>query len=421
MNFNPFLSKRIKFKSSSFTEQCSDVPNPSRGWYQIFTFHLPQTVNFQKLSECLRHDQTLVLVLIDIGKYRDRELDEAAVQHVSQILEYFSAAQKDVILRFVYDCEGNGILHEPALFSVIEKHIQQLTPVIRTYTKNIFVLQGLFLGSWGEMHGSKFLSPIFMRKLYNLLLSASGSYTWLAVRKPVQWRCLHNPNQKPGKMGLFDDGILGSDTNLGTFGSLPQTSVKWEDSWCPEDELAFEYTLCQKVPNGGEVVYSQLSHGVSDSDAINILQRMHITYLNCIHDAKLLNLWKGKASPWSNVSFYDYIGAHLGYRFCVRAVKLQKRRQNVTIVMTIENNGFASCYEDYVIALEIVSEAKMIRQETNWNLRSLMPGTTEKWQCFLPDVKGRLYLTAHREKDGKVLCFANAEQENGKLYLGQIF
>lgn len=360
------------------------------------------------------------MAMIDIRAYRDQALDQTALQVVSSILDFFQRYEKDLILRFVYDCEGDGLLHEPAVFSVIEEHIRQLAPVIHAYTKTIFVLQGLFVGSWGEMHGSKFLSPICLKKLYDLVKTAAGPYTWLAVRKPAQWRSLHSSNQKPEQMGLFNDGILGSETNLGTYGYLQRSQAQWDDSWCPQDERAFEEQLCRTVPHGGEAVYSQTAYNPADAEILQIFQNMHITYLNCAHDLKLLEEWKQKKSPWPNVSLFDYIGAHLGFRFCVRMVRLQKKNRQLWMEITIENTGFAPCYEEYAASLKIMGTDNMICQEIPWDFRTLMPCMPEKWTCILPNEKGELYLHVHRKKDGRILHFANAEQEDGDLLLGWI-
>lgn len=420
MIFDRIFPKPVRFIPANLDEQLCQIPNPCRGWYQIFYFHLPQQPDFHELYWCLRKDETLAMAVVDIGAYRNKALDQNAVQMISQILDFFRQYEMDLILRFVYDCEGNGLLHEPDLFSVIEEHIQQLAPVIHAYTKTIFVLQGLLIGSWGEMHGSKFLSPICMKKLYERIKDAAGENTWLAVRKPVQWRILHNPNERNSKMGLFDDGIFGSETDLGTFGYRKKTETQWEDSWCPQDELVFEESLCRKVPHGGEVVRTPQTPEMSDAAVLDTLRRMHITYLNCVHDGKLLDVWKKQPSPWSNVNLYDYVGAHLGYRICVRNVKLKKKKEYLCVEISIENTGFAPCYEEYSVGLEIGSDNNVRHQETQWDIRSLMPGTVEKWTFTLPVEKGELYLTAQRKKDGRILCFANVGQEYGLLLLGVI-
>ena len=420
MKFDFFLQKKIRYKPAKRKEYPGPVPNPGRGWYRIFYFYMPDQPDFKQLSWCLRQDETLVMAIIHIGAYRDSALDQIAIDTVAQILDFFREKKKDIILRFTYDCEGKGLQSEPALFSQIKGHIQQLSPIIQTYTKSIFVLQGLFVGNWGEMHGSKFLSNTYLRKLNALVEAAAGEHTWLASRKPSQWRILHSPNEKYVRMGLFDDGIFGSETNLGTFGYLKNTQTEWENSWCPEDELTFEEQLCRKVPHGGEVVRAQQMPERTNTDVIRGLRRMHISYLNCAHDAKLLDTWRQKQSAWPGISFFDYVGAHLGYRFCVRTVKVQKKKEQFRIEVAFENTGFAPCYEEYDVTLELETTDGILQQETSWDLRTLMSGTIKCFQSELPKVKGKLYLSARRNKDGSILRFAHEMTDDGKLFLGEL-
>ena len=413
-----FSSRHVKFKPTRLNEYRGLVTNPSRGWYQVHYFHVPEKPDFEELRWCLRQDESVALAVIHIGAYRDKVLDQDALDTVSAIFDFFSRYEKDLIVRFAYDCEGNGLLYEPTLFSRIEEHVRQLSPVIRAHTKTIFVLQGLFVGSWGEMHGSRFLSPLYLKRLYALAEEAAGEYTYLAVRKPCQWRMLHEPNQRTDRMGLFDDGIFGSESDLGTFGYLEKTQTHWEDAWCPEDELAFEDELCRKVPQGGEAVKPLQLSRITDGDMLRQLRRMHLSYLNCVYDAKLLDIWKQKESPWPGTSLYDYVGAHLGYRFRIRRMKLRRGLQQCLLKLTVENEGFAPCYEEYDVALELVTDKGVLVQHTSWDLRTLASGKTAVWKSALPMEKGELYLSVRRKKDGRVLRFAHEGTEDGKLLLG---
>lgn len=413
-----FLSDYAGFLPAKLKASTGLIPNPGRGWYQIYYFYLPQQPDFQELRWCLRENETVALAVVNIGFYRDKALDSHALEVIAGILDFFQQYKKDLILRFVYDSEGNGLLHEPARFSQVEEHIQQLAPTIRSYTNTIFVLQGMFVGNWGEMHGSKYLSSVHLKRLNTLLESAAGENTWLAVRRPCQWRLLHGPEDRDLRMGLYDDGIFGSDTNLGTFGYLKRRETQWENPWCPEDELSFESRLCAAVPHGGEAIASQQMPAPSKADVLQRLRQMHISYLNGVYDPRILDAWKQSASPWPGVSLYDYVGAHLGYRFCVKRVRVQRKNHRNWLKITLENTGFAPCYEDYTVTLEIVTANNVTQQETDWDLRTVMAGSAVHWECVLPEEDGDLYLLARRKKDGRILRFAHDEQPQGKLLLG---
>ena len=77
----------------------------------------------------LNPDESLALLVINIGNYKEKELDREALERFEEILLFFHKEKKDVILRVVYDSEGRGIEREPLLLSHIERHITQLTPM----------------------------------------------------------------------------------------------------------------------------------------------------------------------------------------------------------------------------------------------------------------------------------------------------
>lgn len=64
-----------------------------------------------------------------------------------------------MILRFSYDLEGKGLEKEPGSIRLVEEHMQQIGEVIREYADDIFAVQGILIGNWGEMHGSRYLTP----------------------------------------------------------------------------------------------------------------------------------------------------------------------------------------------------------------------------------------------------------------------
>ena len=98
-----------------------------------------------------------MLVRFDIGAFRGMSLSEEALEYADEILKCFHSRGKEIILRVLYDTQGKGMEREPTLFSIVLTHMRQLGAVVRAYESDILITQGLFIGNWGEMHGSKFL------------------------------------------------------------------------------------------------------------------------------------------------------------------------------------------------------------------------------------------------------------------------
>lgn len=70
------------------------------------------------------------------------------------------------------------------------------------------------------------------------------------------------------RLGLFNDGMLGSVYDLGTYDDTPLTSSSTPgEKGSRSDELIYQYKLCQYVPNGGEVTvnneYNDLENAIA--------------------------------------------------------------------------------------------------------------------------------------------------------------
>ncbi len=427
------LSKLFKSKitwdffAGDFSESPEQLLNPARGWYTIYPFFLEREPDFEELRWCLRKEETLAMVIINISAYRECALDEEALERMRRLLMFFASHSYDIILRIVYDHEGNAMEREPFFFKQVLAHMEQILPVVHEFSEHIFVMQGMLVGNWGEMHTSRFVAPEKLKIMWELLQKGLAGRTFLAVRRPSMWRMLHPEEcgkEQPCRdnMTLFDDAIFGSESHMGTFGTEPKQNAAWDAVWSRQDELAFENYLCFGLPNGGEAVCGeQYAEEFTPDSTAEVLKQMHITYLNQAHDEKILNLWK----QWSrqNGSFYDYVGNYLGYRFCIRKTEIcpGKHAGEPEIFITIENTGFANLYLEAEVVLELERENEEV---TKMNLET----DVRKWdsgsvQCIshpLTHTEGELYLSMRRKTDGRSIYFANTADESGRVYLGRI-
>ena len=98
------------FQKADLTESTEERSNPARGWYQIHTFLAEKEPDFEELRWCLHPKDTLAFVLIDIGYFRDRDLDQEVLERICRILAFFSERAYDCIVRIVYDHEGKALI-----------------------------------------------------------------------------------------------------------------------------------------------------------------------------------------------------------------------------------------------------------------------------------------------------------------------
>ncbi len=388
------------------------LSNPGQGWYGIDTYHVE--IPFDPEEEGAAKGKGLVLVRLSLEHYREEPLPDVCLENVRRILGHYDKGGSDILLRVAYDFEGKGEEKEPDLFSQVRDHIRQLGPLVREFENRILVFQGLLLGSWGEMHHSKFLSEGRLRELEDTFREACGERVWLALRRPVFLRMLAEDTSLWGKRTLYDDAIGSSETDMGTFGHRRRQEASWKEAWVREDELAFLVRACARAPVGGEAVLPEPGYGSCVGETIRTLRRMHLSYLNSQHDQRILARWRGMkvrcAGVWNGASLYDYVGAHMGYRFCVRRVSLTGEENGgvCRLAVEIENTGFGDLLQEAQAELAWVDgDGGKWRYPLDWDARLWRSGSRVICRAQIPAGTGRLYLGLWRKWDRRRILFAN--------------
>lgn len=434
--------------------------NPSKGWYGLYPFVISEEPDFDNLVWSLADGDVIALVRIDIGRRQPgvgtgSPFTDAELHRADRILTWFEKHSREVILRITYDTEGKGMEHEPSLIKNVAGHMRQLGPVIAAHADNIIVHQGIFVGSWGEMHDSKFLSENAVCELYETLVSACGNKVRIAVRTPMQHRFIMKYLTRYMGTGnadtdtdnaymdtdilrpaLYNDAILSSEDDMCTYAGGRTVWADYQDEVCT-------YAVC-----GGEAIHD---NPLNDYDnAVKELANMHITYLNRQYDMAVLDKWRSNNG-------YDYIGTHLGYRFVVTDTavgrdaeeetgsKTQTGVGSIYINVRIANRGFACVYDRVRLLAEFRGKdgGCISRAEVMSDMSRIKPGDEctavirLPQECsYMPEVQERemhqmdndsfnseavatLWLRLERVKDAKVLGFAN-EGAGAALLVGVV-
>lgn len=411
------------FRQAELIESLDELENPGRGWYGIYTFPAEESIDPGELRWSLRQGESLALVLIDIHAYRSKLLDEDALGNIRNILSFFMQYRKDVILRPVYDREGNGRSCEPDTFELVLEHIRQIGEILKSVKHSVFIFQGMLVGSWGEMHDSRFLSPEHLRRMWSCMREYLGEDICLAVRTPSQWRTLKREEEflqkKYSRLSLFDDGILGSLTHLGTFGTMTKEAAGWSGAWTRKEELDFISQITESLPCGGEVTScaGEEAAKVSEADFIvSELKKMHLTYLDSTYDMKVLNQWKqmNYTGPgiWQGRSLYEYIGSHLGYRLIVKSAQMKRTWSGkAEFTIEIENTGFGRLFQEAELFLMIENENERKEVPVSMDLREILPGTVLCGKAVTEPVHGNVFLKAWRKLDRRNIYFSNKNSD----------
>lgn len=421
------MRKRVrwKFVPEKLEEDTGPLNNPGIGWYEIHTF--PAGEDQYVLAEDGSSQDALVLLLIQLESDKDA-LQQRRIEMFDRILAAF-AGKRDILLRFAYDIEGRGMECEPERFDRVCRHLMQLAPLLKKYAQSIYVYQGMLVGSWGEMHASKFVAGSHLKEMQRRLAEAADGKFFLAVRKPSQWRQIF-PEMGNGRdtlVGLFNDGIMGSATDLGTYGTERAECAGWEKPWRPEEEIAFQNKLCRTVPNGGEAVFGQDGGRQPLEQIVKRLADMHISYLNRCHDERALSYWRtlkwSGRDAWNGVNGYDYIGARLGYRFVVRRAEIVKKRgeEKAVLKAEIENIGFSPIYEKTELFAVHEDERGERREErVSCDAADWQSGETVCISHPVLPLAGKYYLSLRRKKDGRSILFANKGCGDNRVLVGKI-
>lgn len=341
-----FTRKRgVSFVPEDFGLLMPAAKNPGRGFYHIYTYEIGALE--EEIFPYESGEESLALVRINLCRYRQEELGEEALEEIRRIFRVFRDEEIQMIVRFCYDVDGRGLEREPSLFAYVKSHLGAVCRIMKEYRESIYLVQGLLIGSWGEMHGSRFLGKEQLRELYQIFRQGTEGEIPLAVRKPVQLRTIAGNREKMQEKsflaGVFDDAIFGTETHMGTFAEeYVETSV-WEEMWNPPAEIAFLKGISDRVPFGGEALLPMAE--MTPQETVEELYRLQVSYLNGIYDDRLLESWK--RTKYGQETLYDYIGSHLGY--CLRICKANfHRKKNVLEAeICLKNEGFAPMYEAF--------------------------------------------------------------------------
>ena len=398
----------VGFQPAPFAETEEKLKNPGRGFYEIHTFVLGQEWDLENLRWCIKAGHTLALAVLDIRAARERELTAEELSGIDAMLAAFGSLDIDIMLRVVYDREGRGMQNEPALLSRVQGHMRQLAPVIQAHSDHILLLQGLLVGSWGEMHTSKFLQPAAIRQLAEIWLEETD--LCIAVRTPAFHRILSEQGEDryiAGRLALYNDGLFGSETDLGTY----------EDR---DKDLAYLQEKCRHSINGGEAVRGKVIPEAAE--IVDRMKRLHIAYLNNAHDVQMLNHFRNL--NYKKQTLFDYIEDHMGYRFAVRraAAKGLRAGRAVHLEVQVENTGFGNLCQEAEVFL-VLEEQGGRRRELPLDVdpRCWDAGTTSVISADIDDpATATVCLALRRKKDAKFLQFANQGQREGPVILGTL-
>ena len=386
-------------------ESLQRINNPDQGFYH--PIYVTAKENGVSYAKWIVTDATQLYHLrIDISAFSkavngdvDKPLTNEALRGIEELLVFLKQQSKSAIIRFAYDAAFSGNANKEAGLDMIIKHIEQVCPILNRFETTITGVEVGLIGPWGEMHTSTIANKEHINPIINMFLENTNNlpilvrtpkmiYDYLGITISDIEKYKIDNTSKAYWLGLFNDGYLGSSTDLDTYTER-------------EKEIEFLSQQTGHLPFGGEVV-------VPDSplhDIENCLPEMaeiHLNYLNVEWNNAVIDKWKnstytqncGKDENYYGQSAFTYIENHMGYRFVLTksVFEFSDRFDKLNIKLTLNNVGFGNLNRSKFAKVLFVNEngeikySKQIKQfngEENIDCALAMNFDDGKYQVYL--------------------------------------
>ena len=319
----------------------------------------------------------------DTIRGKDQDLTEDALNVLQQTFDNIRKNNGHVIVRICYDPWYNGRSNVTPDHEWVLKHVKQLAPVLSKNTDVIVALEMGMHGAYGEMHSDTNITYDRVAEATNLMLrntppelkilTRTGNYSAKVLGFDNWGVDFHIDGEKfkeiakakgdtMYRVGMFNDGYLGTQYDYGTWGADCATSI------CREEGVAWLEKYGINTPYGGEALTTADNYQVINTPEFLAYEgfRTHTSYLNIQWNNKLIESWK--KTPFTQKDFdYDparvdslsgfkYINDHLGYRFVLRESWLSDTVGSDGILrakLRIQNVGFGNLTREVMASLEI--------------------------------------------------------------------
>ncbi|MFN3377536.1 MAG: DUF4832 domain-containing protein [Burkholderiaceae bacterium] len=362
-----------------------DFPNPERGFYR-FTAD-PARLSAAELDSVAAAGHRLVYTPADLSAYRTRDLPASYLRALESGFAQLRARGLKAVVRFAYNYPGNETDYlnaQDARLSRVKRHIAQLQPVLQANADVIAVLQGGFIGAWGEWHTSSnnLTSPANKAAVRDALLQALPPGRTLQVRYPADlaaWypttatlaQMLDPQPPAAARIGLHNDCFLASPDDVGTYwASTPTQSAVLR---------SYAQAAASVTGAGGETCLppQPAQARMACSDILREGAAYRMSYLN-------RDYYQGFFARWQAEGCLAEVSRKLGYRLQLHTVA-----HAATAVaggalewrLAFSNQGWARPLNPRTLTLYLVDAADRATALplAGTDLRQATPGDTLQW------------------------------------------
>ena len=292
----------------TYEEDSTNFPNPERGFYT-------KNISAGDLQAARKEGMTLVRKYYLLETFADMDvLPQSVFDGFNRDAAILRQEGAKLIPRFAYNF---GKCITPPLDRIL-KHIEQLTPVLRTNSDIIAFIEVGFIGRWGEWHfysckETNSISNTESRKAVLFKLLDAVPDRMVAMRYNRHKRdifgdvplgpdsAFNGSNQ--ARIGGHNDCVGYSVDDRGSYQG--EQSIEWQKNYLSQDN--------RYVPQGGESCgvssYSECEKAMAD------LKRMRWDTIN-------IGFHKGVINQWKSGGCFDTVAKSLGYRLKLTSAEL---------------------------------------------------------------------------------------------------
>lgn len=373
-----FLGASIYAANDRKPDSLVTLQNPERGFYRTAFVALKQ-----EGANPIAIGGGLVHLRIDLSAFstraggKDAPISEDALAVLRRTLDSARQNGASVIVRSSYDPQFSGKKDAEPEMRFVERHLKQLASVYGEYDDVIMCIELGTFGPWGEMHSSTCCTQENVNRATDVLLKYTPDSLGVNMRTPqyvAGWLGLDPMSELDGsspefkkamkskgkqslRIGMYNDGYLGSSSDLGTYNKVSrQSGTEWLS------------VVGTRTFYGGEAVTDASGNVQGDFNKLEYVVReapiTHTSYLNSEWNTKLHEAWKSEifhrnGHEYDGENGLKYIQDHLGYRLVLRKASLGGKVVSGKVLkvnMLIENVGFSPVIRPKVASLILKNE-----------------------------------------------------------------
>ncbi len=367
--------KYSSLKKITFEEALEEeIANPERGFLTHLEVHsgTPRPMPASTFEGPKLLKQSIVYTIYYLTDFIDCSISEEYLDVLKANLQTLREVGFKCVLRFAYKNVYTESDHPwDASPDVVNGHIDQLAPILKTYSDVILCLEAGFVGTWGEWYYTD--NYVFQpktsadyelrRQLLKKLLAALPSTRQVLVRYPLAKTMIFNisladsltvstahDGSEISRVGHHNDCFVSSHNDVGTYNSKEERNYVYNES---------RYTIW-----GGETC--ALTAYCNCEYAVTKFALHHATYMNQSYHPSVISRWREQKC-------FDEIKLRLGYRLSLTRAFLTPNPvagEKMRVVLDIKNTGFAPPINPRAVELVLCDRDG---EETVYKLKDIDP------------------------------------------------